>query len=107
MSALTLLKKAREIISQPEHWTQYAQARDSDGIAVLATEESATCFCAIGAVIKAEQILNITDDEAVFFNHLRKHMQTNSVAEFNDFHTHEEVLAAFDLTISQLEKETT
>ena len=64
--AVQVLKRAREIISKPEHWTKEAFARDEKGFNMMALhddtsaltenivmDERAVCWCPDGAIRKA------------------------------------------------------
>lgn len=80
--AVRVLKRAREIISKPEHWTQKAFARDSfgrnlmvrddggDSAERIVTDKRAVCWCPDGAIRKAlaeirgqAQYRNVEPDE--------------------------------------------
>ena len=52
-SMRVILTEARQLIAEPEKWTQGAFARDRDGGAVDAEAEEARSFCAYGALLKA------------------------------------------------------
>lgn len=100
MNALEVLKESRKLIAQPEQWTQGTLARDEQGFATELYDANAVCFCAIGAIEKvncgnagynAHIALTKTVGEEVNF------------AEYNDTHSHAEVLAVWDETIARLE----
>ena len=106
-STRDILVKARELISDKAHWIQGNYGRNNHGNPVARRElYAATCFCAAGAVIRATQILredNTLDyaPEAIykaFFD--SPSTWTDSLVVYNDQHSHEEVLALFDRTIS-------
>jgi hypothetical protein len=99
-----ILKAAKELISSPQNWMQGDY-----------TNDERTCFCGIGAIA---EVLNLWDDptKAVISKQqlmLEKasvaidphHPKGQSFATYNDSHTHEEVLHAFDLAISLAEAE--
>ena len=111
MTPLQTLKAARDLISDPARWTQRFKALDEFCLPVDPTSEKAICFCSLGAlqnvtglsryhqpVFEAAKALNrklpiyltLGDDEADF-------------TDFNDTHTHAEVLALFDAAIAELE----
>ena len=54
-----IIKKAVEIISVPEKWTQNTNARDTDGNRVFADSKSAVCWCALGAIEKVSNELEM------------------------------------------------
>lgn len=99
---LHLLEIARAKISDPQNWTQGAEARDENGIAVLATRPNASCFCVLGACISA-------CDGWLVAPALISELGTQigpgmSVVGFNDqpSTTHADVLALFDGAIARL-----
>lgn len=47
---IEVLTRARELISEEHRWTQYAYARDKEGICVESTSPKAACWCARGAI---------------------------------------------------------
>ena len=98
-SAVEILKAARELISDPAHWTQGSEARDEKGDPVLARSKGARCFCAVGALISASgkapwkrplEALRSELPKPIFY-----------VSDFNDTGSHEEVLALFDRAIER------
>jgi hypothetical protein len=94
-----LLIAARKLIEQPEHWTKGHYARDARGAPVLPIDSEAVCWCTVGALGRADQE---RDTNEVYLNTrmvLLEHMQP-CLSEFNDNHTHAEVLAAFDKAIA-------
>lgn len=50
MKAVDYLKAAWAKIDHPLKWTIYSYAKDKNGVPVLSTSDSATCFCALGAL---------------------------------------------------------
>ena len=97
--AKKVLERARELITDPAHHTQDAYAKDDRGIKVSVNNVRATCWCSMGAISKAETQLGygFTDGAR---NLLVTAMEGN-IIKFNDSHTHEEVLAAFDNAIQE------
>jgi hypothetical protein len=47
---LQVLRQARELISDPKHWTQKACARDVNGEHIDIFSPDAVCFCVGGAI---------------------------------------------------------
>lgn len=111
MTDLEIMKKARELISDPVHWTQEENSRNADLRATHPTSKTAVCWCSNGAVTKAVFDLNyplykplankVFDGFCVF---ARKH-NIRSVIQYNDNHTHAEVLKLFDDYIKELEND--
>lgn len=48
-SAIEILTGVRDLLSDPERWTQGASARNAAGEPIDVHSEDATCFCAVGA----------------------------------------------------------
>ena len=105
MNALDVLKAARVRITEPEHWTQGAFARDAGGAEVLlANDVNATCWCAAGAVsVSAGLFGRVLYESAI--KELRRTITGSgfAIGDYNDEHTHAEVLAVFDKAINRLE----
>lgn len=91
-----ILVAAKAIIANEENWTQGAYAKDKDGSSIGVSCSNAVCFCSIGAILK----ITISPFDAMKV--LRKHME-DSIINFNDGHTHKEVLAAWDEAIASLD----
>lgn len=94
MTTLEKIRAARELISDPGHWTRGCEARDAWGNPVNCSGPSAASFCAAGAMWR------VGGGTAPMY---QANPQLESVAGFNDSHTHAEVLALFDETIAYLE----
>lgn len=109
MTRLEILKAARAKIAEPEHWTQeeYARVHDDEyGIMrwAAANNPSATCWCATGAISAIQG--NPGDPEwDVGLSEAFGGMSSGDVEQFNDNHTHAEVLALLDKAIAKLESE--
>ena len=97
-TTLEILREARELISVPERWTTGASARTLDGCELYSgAHEAAVCWCAIGAIRHSVgKYGNIID----ILGELDPRLD-----EWNDTHTHAEVLALFDRTIARMESE--
>lgn len=103
---LETLKAAREKISDPSRWTQewFAKRKDEDGTFkdTDATSRAAVCWCssgAIRAVLNVDDFGFISEDFAIPFGF----SSLRDLENFNDTHTHVEVLAAFDAAIKNAE----
>lgn len=102
-TTLTILRRAREILTPPGAWTQGEAARDSEGELVAAADPAAVCWCSIGALIKATP-----DDEMLRARAsavLKRHVPAGLLVTYNDYtyRTQAEVLAVFDKAIASLE----
>jgi len=98
-----ILIKARQVIEKPEHWTQESYARDNAGASLAdgyATE--AVCWCSLGAIEKVTGLDNWDSYEAVsFLTEAMVDVPRQSVEDFNDNHSHSDVLALFDQAITK------
>lgn len=92
-----ILVDARKAIEDPEHWTQGACARDAQGNEVDETSRFAASWCAVGATYKALRAAR--QDMATQLIDALSRACNASISEYNDTHTHEEVLAMFDKAI--------
>jgi len=93
-----VLIRARERISVPERWTQRALARDISGAPVMTHSKLAVCWCSMGAMrAEAGELLY-----RAALNFLTG-IKGECVHEYNDTHTHTEVLAMFDKAIEEAE----
>lgn len=118
MKASELLREARKIIEQEDHWTQgsYAQAVREPKLATIGNArpvmaDDATCFCSMGALYRAAHVNNFQEiEEEVWAARavldqaaVAADPSSMSIIGFNDKHTHDEVLAVFDEAITNLE----
>lgn len=87
MTTLETLKAARKSIENPERWTQGAFRSNGARCA-------ASALCNTGA-----DMHSYTAAYTIMCDQVGK-----SLIDFNDTHTHAEVLAAFDAAIAKLEK---
>lgn len=98
-SKLEILSRAREIINKRENWTRKVWAADKNGVSVQPDSSSATCWCAIGALVKAQGELGATDAQRVAAQMELRNAMRWPVMTYNDWHMHDEVLAKFDEAI--------
>lgn len=88
------LIKAKALITDPKNWTQGAYARTGDGVPVPLSHSAAVCFCSMGAIRR------ISGELGAPYQALKREIgPSDMVCEYNDSHTHEEVLALFDKAI--------
>lgn len=102
---LRLLESARARIEKEENWTQGELARGPSGMGLYVYDPAATCWCAEGAlaVSAAAGDFKWTYSDAVkFLGLMLGTLSNNTLYYFNDNHTHAEVLALFDKSISDL-----
>lgn len=104
--ALTVLREARELISDPKRWTTGFFAKDADGRDVWWDYSGAVCWCAIGALNK---VAGAPEPHTA----ARKALRIGSERAFgetdptlvNDGLGHVAVLRMFDAAIAFAEKE--
>lgn len=93
-----LVQKARDLIADPKHWDQ--------GNYAYRTKEGYV-FCAVGALNRARSTERKPrePDDWDGLSTIARAMgfpDTESLIEFNDTHSHAEVLARFDRAIAKL-----
>lgn len=121
MKTSEILKKAKSLIDSPEKWAKGHYATDDCGYQVNVMDKRAACFCSVGAVqratheglMRSEQALatlNGRSDKA--FATLNRQLKgcsgtfaRRNVVDFNDYHTHTEVMDMFDRAIAAAEQE--
>lgn len=109
MNTVEILKAARAKITNPENWTQGWFAKNEHGDRLLGVSPAATCYCSLGAVEAVTGVEYAEDGWPWDVSRaLSVAMGGNSnfgIASYNDNHTHEDVLAAFDRAIASTEAE--
>lgn len=115
MKTSEILTKARELIDSPDKWTQRFYARNENNAAVTVNDDSAVCFCSIGAVHRAagtDPIGSIHSPRITTSAIVALGQQTGeslgghsmfarkAVLLFNDNSNHDAVLAMFDRAIA-------
>lgn len=108
----TILRNAKELILDEGSWCQHAISYDIHGSECDPCDPLATCWCSIGAVMKTggyiqfdakktpkpvrllnKAVIQITSDADIW------------PADYNDTHTHAEVMAMFAKAIALAEAE--
>lgn len=100
MTTADTLRAARALIERPERWTQGAMARRADGLRCRHEDDAACRWCTSGAVRRVAQS---GEEAAAALRRLYEVMKTTP-PDFNDSHTHAEILAAFDRAIEIAER---
>jgi hypothetical protein len=101
---IEVLRKARDLLSQPGAWTKGHLARDGAGYPVDPLSGDGACFCIVGAIDFITRDNHEMHDAAR--SELRKGMSGIGLASFNDSQdTVEPVLELFDKAIARLESE--
>ena len=110
-TTLDVLRRARELLSEPQGWTQGTFARDIRGRRA-ASARDAVCWCAIGALLRATDV-SIRADAVAAVAALVHHGigitapdSSRALVAWNDCpeRTHAEVLEAFDRAIAAEEQ---
>ena len=116
-----ILVKARELISDEDHWIQGEYGKDAEGLSIVEQNrlKDATCFCAMGAILRATQLIQEDDFitvpskvwEELNWKGRRVHSEfrrtysnfrgIDPLITFNDTHSHKEVLELFDAMIAE------
>lgn len=93
MKRLFKYKTIRGLLTDKARWTKGSCALDKQGEVCWIKSDEATCFCLFGALSRVYD----KDAYAEVYNkindHIRKTTEFNSMPDFNDSSTHEEVLA--------------
>lgn len=97
MKTSEILIKAKSLIDSPEKWTQEVFARDAKKQQVEHKSPDAVCFCSLGALSLVAG--KDSYDFATARQYLRAAIGDQFIASFNDDHTHEEVMSAWDKAI--------
>lgn len=106
-SALTVLREARELISDPKRWTQQVYAKDGLDQPRLGYDSRAVCWCADGALQRVCPN-ELAEPRAEARNQLER-AALNSFSKgyvwVNDTLGHSDILKCFDAAIASAEKE--
>lgn len=107
MKASEGLMAAKAMIDSPEKWTTGAMSRDINGNPVPLFGDDACQFCSLGAIYlttdKYDPISNTTN--VVWWDYLYQVMESQSIRQFNDCHTHDEVMNMWDKAIELAKKD--
>lgn len=102
MNKVEVLRKAKELISDPEHWCKDDNSLDVNGKYVTADSPHAHSFCIYGAISKYDP----DGHEEYFYCYpkVKDFLASKGlpfVAQFNDDEdtTHEDVMKFFDIAI--------
>lgn len=100
LTPLDVLVAARKLIDDPKHWTKGTYARNAEGDHSVPDSDKATCWCSIGAIMRAAHGQPFVDTKAIAALH---RTGVTNVAGFNDAvgRKHFEVLKLFDNAIAQ------
>lgn len=109
MTVVQVLRKARALVVKG--WTRKAYARDKWRHRVDINSPRATCFCGDGAVRKVTGLVDISrgpfNKPTPIYSRVRAALDGaigGLFPEFNDSHTKDDVVAAFDKAIKVASK---
>ena len=101
MTIVQTLCDIRSTIINPDHWTQYIDARDVDGTPIDPIHDDAYCFCLDGALERVRLDDLSYDGAAKFLNAEAELAGQFGYHHFNDSHTHAEVIALVDRALAK------
>lgn len=104
MSALAILKSARNTLTPPRAWTQRSYARDANGLSTHPRGAGASSFCLLGALrhaAEADPVAINTARDVLSHVILRETGHDGAVC-FNDHPstTHDQVIHVLDMAIA-------
>lgn len=108
MNTVQILKDARALIADEKSWTRGAYAFDERGKKQVCPNQHSVCFCSVGALARAARVSpgDIERSEVVgAILSVGNFEEVGHLVEFNDSHSHAEVLALFDRAIARAESE--
>src|SRR5262245_3019915 len=99
---LQIVKQARRLIANAQHWCRGQLAEDARGRIVSPTSANAVRRCGLGAVIAAafKFTQNYDAAYALALNTLRPYCALSTLVHVNDERGHAAVIALFDEVIS-------
>ncbi len=100
------LELVRAMLSDARRWTTDFFARNAGGYSVPVTDKHAVCWCLLGAFLALEQSHSVSEKASeratCLLNQARGlDPMDEDLGDFNDTHTHAEVLALLDRTIER------
>ncbi|UCR75550.1 hypothetical protein PP742_gp66 [Alcaligenes phage vB_Af_QDWS595] len=111
-----LLRAAKEIISTPDSWCQNSLAINDKEWGVSSLSPEACAWCSIGCLVKATDGNGASNGDSVYSEaggyltsivslFANPDNPVDSIAHFNDSHSHERVMELFDMAIEKAEGE--
>lgn len=95
-----VLEAARDLLSDPERWTQGVFARDENGVQVRPKDASACKWCLLGAVAICSNDIGISPPQLLnYLNEMMKHIYGDDFAnlgDLNDYVSHSVLLEFMD-----------
>lgn len=96
MNTKDVLIQVWELLSDESRWTKTKMARDAAMLVVPYDDPSAVCWCLVGALRKTS-----TNGTNFFGAWQKLEDMCGHIADFNDSHTHAEVIALLDRAIAE------
>jgi hypothetical protein len=93
MTAASVLRQARDLITPKGKWTQEAVARDARGNEVRPADDRAVSFDMIGAI---QKVPSSAEEYGAAILLLRAQCDGKSIFDFNDAHGKKFILALMD-----------
>ena len=99
-----VIQRAREIISDEQHWCRGSYARGRAGAPVSINHPDARRYCAMGALMLAAQEMSsdFATAEELVYRAAQIISPTGSLVVTNDYEGHVAVLALFDAALGTL-----
>lgn len=102
MNNQEVIRQARTLISNPEHWTTGEAAKDANGQVVPSSDKNACKFCAVGAILHCGgDGFTILELEYVLGLVRGADPSLTPLAYVNDYEGREAVLKLFDAYLEQ------
>lgn len=100
LTTLEVLRGARELLADEAHWVRGDFARNASGASVLSTSTDACAWCLVGAM--RNKAGGKTDAYFSAFSAIFRLLRNGHtrLSDFNDTHSHAEVLDLLDRAIA-------
>lgn len=111
MKVSAFMTEAKRVIEDPANWTTGWFAKDEFGTMVDSLSENATCFCSLGALERyakrelEEDLVGGVRSLSREAQHRLECVMGMAVEDFNDYHTHSEVMTMWDEAIKMAVEE--
>jgi hypothetical protein len=95
MTPKELFNQAYGLIKNEKRWTQKQNARNVDGYRVSVDDSTAVCWCSNGAILR---YVSGNGDYRIVRRALAQTAKEEYFHQYNDTHTHAEVMAMWEET---------
>lgn len=105
IKVVATLKSGKAKIADPKNWTTDEYARDKNGRDVSCTSAEATCFCSVGALANVMNVHSEHENRVQWecIKQLNACSDGDTIYDYNDSHTHAEVMEVWDRAIQKAE----